>query len=125
MLGNAPRKESLGDAEGLGRLNIAAASAAPTDRGHVREVRTVVASEGQQGNSFLDSLKLPHTDSQTNFVFFNTGSSGQELAAQFRARGIEIGRTFPPYTTWARITIGLPAENKIVQERLSEAVSTS
>lgn len=125
MLGIALRNDGLGNAEGLGRLNIAAASAALADRGHVRKVRTVVSSERERWNSVLDTLKLQRTNSQTNFIFFNTGNPQQELAAQFRAQGIEIGRTFPPLTTWARITIGLPVENKIVQERLRATMNAT
>jgi histidinol-phosphate aminotransferase len=41
---NALRKEGLGDAESLGRLNIASASAALSDTAHVRKVRSIVAS---------------------------------------------------------------------------------
>src|SRR5258708_23643582 len=33
------------------------------------------------------------------------------LAAAMRERDIDIGRAHPPYTNWARITIGLPAEH--------------
>jgi histidinol-phosphate/aromatic aminotransferase/cobyric acid decarboxylase-like protein len=40
------------------------------------------------------------------------------LAAAMRERGVDIGRAPPPYTNWARITIGLPSENLRAQNAL-------
>lgn len=124
-LGDALRKEGVGDAESLGRFNIAAASAALADRTHVQQVRDAISSERKRWNATLDDLKLSHTDSQADFVFFNAGRPQQEIAASFRTAGIEIGRVFPPYSTWARITIGRHEENKKAQERLREIVGKS
>ncbi len=115
-LGEQLRKQGLGDAEGLGRLNIAAASAALADRNHVTQVRAAVATERQRWNALLDDLKLKHSDANGDFVFFNVGVPLQQLADALRADDILIGRAFPPYDTWARITIGTPAENRRVQQ---------
>jgi histidinol-phosphate aminotransferase len=41
-------------------------------------------------------------------------------AAAFLARNVNIGRAFPPYLTWERITVGLPEENQIAQQQLRE-----
>ena len=119
-LADALRKEGLGDAESLGRLNIAAASAALDDRAYTRTVRESTAFERAKWVSALDELNLPHTNSRANFIFFNAGHPQSELAAVLRARNIDIGRTFPPYFTWARITIGLPEENQVAQQQLRE-----
>jgi histidinol-phosphate aminotransferase len=117
-LGMALRKVGIGDAESLGRLNIAAASAALEDSARVRHVRQMVAAERMKWVALLKSLKLTHTDTQTNFVFFDPGRPQKELASALRQHGVEIGRAFPPYTNWARITIGLPQENRIAQNLL-------
>jgi histidinol-phosphate aminotransferase len=114
------RKRGVGGSESLGRLNIAAASAALADIGNVRRTRAGVAAERAKWIEVLNQLKLLHTDSQANFLFFNAGYPQSELAAGLRARGIEIGRNFLPYTTWARITVGLPEENHIAQQQLRE-----
>jgi histidinol-phosphate aminotransferase len=113
-------EQGLGDVESLGRLNIAAAAAALGDTAHVRQVRALVADERAKWIAVLDELKLQHTQSLASFVFFDAGRPQAELAASLRARGVDIGRTFPPYTNWARITIGRPEENRIVQRNLSE-----
>jgi histidinol-phosphate aminotransferase len=109
-----------GLAESLGRLNIAAASAALADTAHVGQVRTSIAAERAKWVAILDELQLPHTHSLASFIFFNAGRPQAELAASLRARGVDIGRTFPPYTNWARITIGRPEENRIAQQNLRE-----
>ena len=120
----ALHKQGVGDAESLGRLNLSAASAALADTAHVRQIREITASERTKWFFFLDHLGLAHTASRANFIFFHAGLPQTELAAALRIRGIEIGRTFPPYTDWARITIGLPEENSAAQQQLQEVLDT-
>ena len=124
-LADALHKQGVSDAESLGRLNIAAASAALADRDHVPHVRDRVAQERAKWNRVLDELRVTHTASTANFVFFDTGRPQQEFAEALRKRGVEIGRAFPPYAHWARITIGLPSENRLVQNYVRELLQTS
>jgi histidinol-phosphate aminotransferase len=116
------RKQGLGDAESLGRLNISAASAALADTAHVQRIREITASEKSKWESVLQQLALPHTSSRANFIFFNAGVPQSELAAAMRRQSVEIGRTFPPYTNWARITVGRPEENRTAQEALRQVL---
>ena len=60
-LADALRKQGIGDVESLGRLNIAAASAALADRSHVRRIRDAVAAERAKWNAVLDELHFRHT----------------------------------------------------------------
>lgn len=124
-LADALHRQGLGDAESLGRLNIAAASAALADTAHAGQIRSTVATERAKWIAILDELKLPHANSQTNFIFFDAGQPQTKLAAALRAKDVEIGRTFPPYINWARITIGQPTENMVAQQRLREALDGS
>jgi histidinol-phosphate aminotransferase len=124
-LAGALRKQGVGDAETLGRLNIAAASAALADMEHVRQIRSAVAAERAKWITILDELTLTHTDSQASFIFFNAGRPQTQLAGAMRAQGVDIGRTFPPYANWARITIGLPNENRTVQQKLREILAAN
>ncbi len=73
----------------------------------------------------LDDLRLEHTDARASFVFFNAKRPHDEVATALRARGIVVGRLFPPYETWVRITIGLPEQNRIAQTRLREVLGTA
>jgi histidinol-phosphate aminotransferase len=116
------RMQGVGDAESLGRLNIAAASAALADTAHVARVRSAVAAEREKWTAVLDKLKLKHTQSAASFIFFDTQRPQSELAAEMRKHGVEIARAFPPYTNWARITIGLPEENQKAQDALRAAI---
>ncbi|WP_204520243.1 pyridoxal phosphate-dependent aminotransferase [Silvibacterium dinghuense] len=115
---SALRQQGYGNAESLGRLNITAASAALGDTAHGARVRNIVSEERAKWTSFLDRQGRKRSDTVTNFVFFDAGLPQVELAAYLRKQGIEIGRTFPPYTNWARITIGLPEENRKAQGAL-------
>jgi histidinol-phosphate aminotransferase len=114
-----------GRAEGLGRLNLVAASAALSDKKHVEKIRGTVAKERAKWKSVLDELKLPQSRTETNFIFFDAGRPQAELALKMREQGIDIGRMFPPYTTWARITIGLPKENQRAQNALRSVLLDS
>lgn len=124
-LGKSLRAQGLGDAESLGRLNIAAASAALEDTAHVARVRTAVAAERTRWHASLDALRLRHTDSRASFIFFDAGRPHSQLAAAFAARRIQIARAFPPFDNWARITIGLPAENQRAQQALRDILATA
>ena len=48
--------------------------------------------------------------SQTNFVFFQAGMPAERFAAAMKAKGFLVGRAFPPYTDWCRVSIGTPDE---------------
>ena len=117
-IGKALRAEGLGDAEALGRLNMAAASAALADSPHVARVRAAAAEERAKWHAVLDELKLRRTESRASFVFFDSGRPHDEIASAFAAKGIQVARAFPPYDTWVRITIGLPEENLAAQQDL-------
>ena len=111
-------QEGAGDAEGLGRLNLVAASAALADTAQMVSTREAIAKERSLWLSVLRELNLSHTDSRANFVFFDVRRPQPILAASMRERGVDIGRAHPPYTNWARITIGLPSENLRAQNAL-------
>jgi len=121
-IAHALRKQGAGDAESLGRLNVAAAAAALGDTAQVARTREIVARERTKWIAVLRDLNLPHTDSHTNFIFFDAGQPQPKLAAALRAQGIDVGRPHPPYTNWARITIGLPEENLRAQAALRRAL---
>jgi len=124
-LADALRKQGAGNAEGLGRPNLVAASVALADTTHVENTRRAIANERGIWLSVLRELNLPHTDTRTNFVFFDSGRPQPELAAAMRERGIDIGRAHAPYTNWARITIGLPSENLRAQNALRASLKES
>ena len=60
--------------------------------------------------------------SQTNFVFFQSGLPVEKVQAAMRAKGYLIGRAFPPYNDWARVSIGTPDEMKAFVAALPETL---
>lgn len=58
----------------------------------------------------LRELGYTVADSHTNFVFFRLGRPIEELQQSMAARGILVGRPFPPYLDWCRLTIGTEEE---------------
>jgi histidinol-phosphate aminotransferase len=114
------RSRGLGDAESLGRLNMAAAAAALADRQHVERVRLKVASERKKWFALLEELRIPHTQSEANFIFFDSGQPHDAVAQSMRERGVQVARAFPPYSNWIRITIGTPSENQKAREALRQ-----
>lgn len=64
-----------------------------------REARQLICST-------LDELQLKYLPSQTNFVFFHSGKPIRELHRSMLEEGVQIGRPFPPFTDWCRISTG-------------------
>lgn len=54
----------------------------------------------------LDDLGLEYIKSHTNFVFFKTGRHINGLITEMRKENVLIGRPFPPFYDWARISTG-------------------
>lgn len=54
----------------------------------------------------LNDLKLEYIPSHTNFVFFKSGRPVNELIDAMKKEGVSIGRPFPPFMNWARISTG-------------------
>lgn len=106
------------DINALNRLTLAAAEAALKDQGHISWVNEQVTRERNQWHAFLDESGLRHTVSMANFVYFDAGMPHAEVQSRLKSAGIIIGRSFEPYTTWVRITIGLPEENARVRSVL-------
>ena len=69
-----------------------------------RRARRILASRARITTE-LRRLKLRYAEPQGNFVFFDTGMPLQRFdAPHARARNILVGRLFPPYDSWCRIT---------------------
>lgn len=71
----------------------------------------------------LQKLGRRSTDSQTNFVFFHAGMPVEKVQAAMLAKGFMVGRAFPPYNDWVRISIGTPEEMKQVAAVLPEVLA--
>jgi len=54
----------------------------------------------------LDHLNLDYVTSHTNFIFFHSKRDIRELGPAMLKKGIRIGRPFPPFYDWCRISTG-------------------
>lgn len=72
--------------------------------------------------SVLDELNLKYVESHTNFVFFHSGVNISELNKKMRDQGVLIGRPFPPFYDWCRISTGTMDEVKAFGEGLKKVM---
>ena len=71
----------------------------------------------------LQRLGRRAAPSQTNFVFFHVGKPVERVQQHFADRGFLIGRPFPPYNDWARVSIGTPEEMQQFVDALPAALA--
>jgi len=107
--------QGANDPHRFNRLAIAAASASLRAADYVPRVRSAITSQREGWFRLLRELHIRHTASTANFIFIRTGLPHADFAAAMLEHGVIIGRAFPPYDDWARISIGLPAENARAQ----------
>jgi histidinol-phosphate aminotransferase len=105
------KKQGLDNPHLFNRVAVAAAAACLDDISYPAAVVATVARERRLWFGLFQELKVNFTESSGNFVFFESGMPHGEFSAAMLEDGVEIGRAFPPYERWARISIGLPQEN--------------
>jgi len=66
----------------------------------------------------LEHLDLEYIKSNTNFVFFHSGKDINELGAKMLEKGVRVGRAFPPFYDWCRISTGTLEEMNLFAESL-------
>lgn len=70
----------------------------------------------------LDKLGLEYIKSHTNFVFFKTGRPIEEIQEKMLAKGVIVGRPFPPLLDWCRISTGTLEETELFAKALRKVV---
>jgi len=71
----------------------------------------------------LDDLNLEYAPSNTNFIFFKSGRNIENLQQQMLAKGIMVGRPFPPFDDWCRISTGTLEEVIQFNDALKKVLS--
>lgn len=93
-------------------MAVRAAIAAVRDSGAQVFVRRQNTASREAIYRALDALRLRYVPSQGNMVFFRTGRPVTEVIAGFAARGIDVGRPFPPMLDWCRVSTGTPQDTE-------------
>jgi len=87
-----------------------AARASLADHAFLTDTRRRILASRVRITTELERLGLTYADPQGNFVFFDTGMPLSRFSLSMRERNILVGRHFPPFDTWCRITIGTEPE---------------
>ena len=70
--------------------------------------------------SALARQGLQYTPSYANFVLFDTGGSVRDFAAAMRNKNMIVGRSYAPYETWCRVSMGTIEQMAVFAEALSD-----
>ena len=87
-----------------------AARASLGDTAFLADTRRRIIASRKRITDTLQRLGHPYAHPQTNFVFFDTGAPLAQFDQFMQGRNILVGRLFPPYDNWCRITIGTEPE---------------
>ena len=88
-----------------GRASLAARDGLGAERARNTAVRSFIVG------SFTE-LGYTVAPSEGNFILVNVKREAREFQSACRARGVAVGRPFPPLDTWSRISIGTMDEMK-------------
>lgn len=97
-------------ANSVNALVAPAAAAALSDTGLVARERARNREAREFARDAFAALGYPSCRSATNFIMVDVRQDVRTFAAACLARGVRIGRPFPPLDTYARISVGTMAE---------------
>jgi len=89
---------------------VRAARASLADPAFRADCRRRILASRTRITTELTRLHLRYAEPQGNFVFFDTGMPLKQFQALMLERNILVGRLFPPYESWCRITVGTEPE---------------
>jgi histidinol-phosphate aminotransferase len=97
---------------GVNALAVAAAQEALRDDAHLAKVVDHATAERARVAKELSAMGHACAPSQTNFIFFDTGTDASGFAENLRKKGILLKAwQEEPFCNWARVTMGTTAEN--------------
>ena len=71
---------------------------------------------------YLDTKGVQYLDSQTNFIFIKTDIEITELQPAMEKNGVLVGRPFPPFTNWCRLSLAKPEEMQKFNEAFEKVL---
>ena len=91
-------------------LAVAAAIEALKDKDFYAFSLKKAKEEKDKIYKLLDYLDLKYVESSTNFVFFESKKHIDILSKEMLDKGVRVGRPFPPFYDWCRISTGTSQE---------------
>jgi len=96
-----------------GTLNIIGLRAAFASYRDVEHSNFVLRTNRESldiAQSYLREAGIRHINSNANFTFVETGHDIAEVQTRFLEHNIRVGRPFPPFRNWMRLSMGKPDE---------------
>jgi histidinol-phosphate aminotransferase len=85
---------------------VRGAMASLGDKEFLTDCRRRIVASRVRLTTELARLHFPYAEPHGNFVFFDTGVPIKQFTEFMLHRNIAVGRRFPPYENWCRVTIG-------------------
>ncbi len=104
-------------------IAIKAATAAMNDKEFYQFSLNKVREGKELMYSTMDDLGLEYIRSNTNFIFFKTGRNISTFQKQMLEQGVKVGRPFPPFTNWCRISMGTIEEVQLFNQSLKKVIT--
>jgi histidinol-phosphate aminotransferase len=101
------------------------AVAALEDTESQKWVRKTTIELRNQTTRELEGMGYDVIPSETNFFMMHTGRPVQEVGAEFRKRGVAVGRPFPPMLEHLRVSIGTEQEMRRFMVAFREIFGTT
>lgn len=103
-------------------LALVGAQANLDDADYIARTRQKIKAGREALLAVLRELGCAWAEPQGNFVFFRTGRPIGEFRVAMQAEGVIVGRPFPPYLDWCRISIGNPEEMAVAHAALRKVL---
>jgi histidinol-phosphate aminotransferase len=119
---------AMGPYVGIGTMSVmsaAAAHAALDDRARVTDQQRLNRETRLFTRRLFEEAGYSVAASDANFVMVDVRRPASEFRSVCRARGVLVGRPFPPLDTWVRITIGTAEEMRRAAEIFREILGTT
>jgi histidinol-phosphate aminotransferase len=102
---------------------LCAAAASLSDPTLVETRRKIIGDTRTNTFAWLDSKGYKYVPSVSNCFMIDTGRSGKGVIAAMQKRNVFIGRTWPIWPNYVRISVGTPAEMAAFQTAFEEVMS--
>ena len=73
---------------------------------------------------YLDTKGIQYLDSQTNFMFIKTDIEISDFQPAMEKNGVLVGRPFPPFTNWCRLSMAKPEEMQKFNEGFGKVLGS-
>jgi|UniRef100_UPI00404B4B6D histidinol-phosphate aminotransferase len=107
---------------GANLLGLVAAQTSLDDENYIESTRLKIKAGRDALIEVLKELGCDYAEPQGNFAFFHSGVPIAEFRPAMQAEGVIVGRPFPPYLDWCRITIGTPKEMTVAHAALRKVL---